>query len=74
MHSNYKPVRVDAVVISTQHAETVGNDELRAGRSEECVIQEAVIPANLLDEDTKYHASTRRGAVLSSGDRWAIPA
>jgi S-adenosylmethionine synthetase len=27
--ANGKPVRVDAVVISTQHAETVGNDELR---------------------------------------------
>ena len=28
--SNGKPVRVDAVVISTQHAENVGNDELRS--------------------------------------------
>ncbi len=28
--ANHKPVRVDAVVISTQHAETVGNEELRA--------------------------------------------
>src|ERR1019366_9075653 len=25
---NHKPVRVDAVVVSTQHSETVGNDEL----------------------------------------------
>src|SRR6059036_574983 len=29
--ANGKVGRVDAVVISTQHAETVGNDELRAG-------------------------------------------
>ena len=50
---NHKPVRVDAVVISTQHAETVGNDELR-GDILKHVIQ-AAIPANLLDEDTKYH-------------------
>src|SRR4051794_19062718 len=51
--SNHKPVRVDAVVISTQHAETVGNDELR-GDILKNVIQ-AVIPAELLDENTKYH-------------------
>jgi S-adenosylmethionine synthetase len=51
--ANNKPVRVDAVVISTQHAETVGNDELR-GDILKHVIQ-AVIPANLLDQDTKYH-------------------
>jgi S-adenosylmethionine synthetase len=51
--SNHKPVRVDAVVISTQHAETVGNDELR-GDILKNVIQ-AVIPAHLLDENTKYH-------------------
>jgi len=46
-------VRVDAVVISTQHAETVGNDELR-GDILKHVIQHT-IPAHLLDEDTKYH-------------------
>jgi S-adenosylmethionine synthetase len=51
--SNNKPVRVDAVVISTQHAETVGNEELRADILKNVI--QAVIPANLLDEDTKYH-------------------
>src|ERR1700710_2016538 len=51
--SNHKPVRVDAVVISTQHAETIGNDELRADILKNVI--QAVIPANLLDEDTKYH-------------------
>jgi S-adenosylmethionine synthetase len=51
--SNNKPVRVDAVVISTQHAENVGNDELR-GDILKHVIQ-AVIPAELLDANTKYH-------------------
>ncbi len=50
---NKKPIRVDAVVISTQHSETVGNEELR-GDILKHVIQ-ATIPANLLDEDTKYH-------------------
>jgi S-adenosylmethionine synthetase len=51
--SNHKPVRVDAVVISTQHAETVGNEELRSDILKNVI--QAVIPANLLDEDTKYH-------------------
>jgi len=48
-----KPVRVDAVVISTQHAETVSNDELRSDILKHVI--QATIPANLLDEDTKYH-------------------
>jgi S-adenosylmethionine synthetase len=51
--ANHKPVRVDAVVISTQHSETVTNDELR-GDILKHVIQ-AVIPAALLDAGTKYH-------------------
>ena len=51
--SDYKPVRVDAVVISTQHSELVDNKRLR-GEVLEHVIQ-AAIPAELLDADTKYH-------------------
>ncbi|MDR3745367.1 MAG: methionine adenosyltransferase [Acidobacteriaceae bacterium] len=51
--SNNKPVRVDAVVISTQHADTVGNQELRADILKHVI--QAVIPANLLDAGTKYH-------------------
>jgi S-adenosylmethionine synthetase len=49
----HKPVRVDAVVISTQHSETVGNDELRSDILKHVI--QATIPAHLLDEDTKYH-------------------
>jgi S-adenosylmethionine synthetase len=48
-----KPVRVDAVVISTQHDEDVTNEQLRADVMK-YVIQ-AVIPPELLDADTKYH-------------------
>jgi S-adenosylmethionine synthetase len=48
-----RPKRVDAVVISTQHAETVTNDELRADILKHVI--QATIPANLLDADTKYH-------------------
>ncbi len=51
--ANMKPVRVDAVVISTQHAETVSNEELRADILKHVI--QATIPANLLDADTKYH-------------------
>jgi S-adenosylmethionine synthetase len=48
-----KVKRVDAVVVSTQHSDSVGNDELRADILRHVI--QAVIPANLLDEDTKYH-------------------
>jgi S-adenosylmethionine synthetase len=50
---HHKPVRVDAVVISSQHSETVGNDELRSDILKHVI--QATIPAHLLDEDTKYH-------------------
>jgi len=50
---NHKPLRVDAVVVSTQHSEHVDNRRLRAEVLEQ-VIQKA-IPEHLLDADTKYH-------------------
>ena len=59
--SNHKPVRVDAVVISTQHAEfsdrdpksTLTNEQLHADIMKNVI--EAVIPAELRDAKTKYH-------------------
>jgi S-adenosylmethionine synthetase len=48
-----KVKRVDAVVVSTQHSESIGNDELRADILKHVI--QAVVPAHLLDEDTKYH-------------------
>jgi S-adenosylmethionine synthetase len=51
--ANGKVQRVDAVVISAQHSETVTNDELRAEILKHVI--QAVIPAHLLDEYTKYH-------------------
>src|SRR6516162_201332 len=50
---NNKPVRIDAVVISTQHSENVTNDELRADILKHII--RAALPAEMLDEDTKYH-------------------
>ncbi len=46
-----KPVRVDAVVISSQHSADISLDQLRKD-IEEFVIRE-VIPAELMDENTK---------------------
>ncbi len=48
-----KPVRIDAVVISTQHAENVSNEELRADIHKHVI--QAVLPPEWLDENTKYH-------------------
>ena len=50
---NGKPSRIDAVVISSQHSETVSNEDLHADILK-YVIQ-AVLPAAWLDEHTKYH-------------------
>jgi S-adenosylmethionine synthetase len=50
---NGKPARIDAVVISSQHSESIGNDELKADILK-YVIQ-AVLPEKWLDENTKYH-------------------
>lgn len=48
-----KPFRVDAVVISTQHAEEVSNETLRADILEKVI--KSTVPADLIDENTKYH-------------------
>ncbi len=50
---NGKPVRIDAVVISTQHAESVSSEELRADILKHVI--QAVLPPEWLDENTKYH-------------------
>jgi len=50
---NGKPARIDAVVISSQHSETVGNEELHADVLKHVI--QAVLPSKLLDEHTKYH-------------------
>ena len=49
------PLRVDTVVISTQHAEEISTEDLRKEILEKIV--KKVIPANLLDEKTIYHVS-----------------
>ena len=48
-----KPVRIDAIVISSQHAPEVENDQIRKDIIEHVI--NAVVPAEMLDENTKYY-------------------
>ena len=52
---NGKPQRVDTVVISTQHDEAADNDTIREDMIEKVIKQ--VIPAELLDDETKYYVN-----------------
>jgi len=52
-YRNGKPVRVDTVVISTQHSDTVPNEDLRHAIMEYVI--KPIIPAHMLDSKTKYH-------------------
>ena len=47
-----EPVRVDTVIISTQHLEDINIDELRKDVLQKVI--KPIIPENLLDENTKY--------------------
>jgi len=49
---NDKPIRVDAVVVSSQHAPDVAYDTLKEAILEEVIRK--IIPEGLLDEKTKY--------------------
>ena len=51
------PLRVDTIVISTQHADSTSTEELRKEILNKIIKQ--VIPAKLLDERTIYHVSLR---------------
>ncbi len=47
------PVRVDSIVVSTQHKETISQEQIH--RDVKKLVAEAVIPANFLDANTKYY-------------------
>lgn len=51
-NENDKPLRVDTVVLSTQHDPEIALDQIRHDVIEQVI--KAVIPAELLDDDTKY--------------------
>ena len=59
-----RPVRVDAVVISSQHSPEVTMDQLRADITEQVI--RATIPAELLDENTRYYINPT-GRVVVGG-------
>ncbi|HVH55726.1 MAG TPA: methionine adenosyltransferase [Vicinamibacterales bacterium] len=50
-YDGHKPVRVDTVVISTQHSSTVNNDTLREDITDRIVSK--VIPAEMMDSKTR---------------------
>jgi S-adenosylmethionine synthetase len=48
-----KPVRIDTVVVSTQHSENVTNDEIRKFIIEKII--KPILPAELVKGEIKYH-------------------
>ena len=52
-YENGKPVAVDTVVVSAQHAADVTQEQIREGIMEHVI--RPVIPAELLNENTKYY-------------------
>jgi S-adenosylmethionine synthetase len=48
-----KPKRIEAIVISTQHAPEVGTEELRADVKKHII--DPIVPSNMVDSQTKYH-------------------
>lgn len=54
-YDNGKPVRVDAVVISTQHSPDVGAEQIREDIIDHVI--KPTIPEHLLDKDTKYYVN-----------------
>ena len=50
-----RPLRVDTVVISTQHNPDVTLEQIRRDMVEQ--VAKVVIPANMLDENTKYYVN-----------------
>ncbi len=52
-YRNGRPARVDAVVISTQHSDSVSNEDLRAAITD--FVIKPVVPGAMLDNNTKYY-------------------
>ncbi len=48
-----KPVRLDAVVISTQHHDTISTEELRAQVKKHII--DPIVPSKMVDANTKFH-------------------
>jgi S-adenosylmethionine synthetase len=54
-YDGWRPVRITAVVLSTQHAASVAYDDLRADIIEQVI--RPTLPSELVDSDTIYHVN-----------------
>ena len=54
-YDGHKPVRVDAVVVSSQHSPLVTNETMREDITEKIINN--VIPANMMDKNTKIYVN-----------------
>jgi S-adenosylmethionine synthetase len=52
-YENRRPTRVSTVVISSQHSESVSNEQLRSDIAEHII--SAVVPAEMMDSKTSFH-------------------
>ncbi len=52
-YANGKPARIDAVVVSTQHHDSISTEDLREQVRKHII--DAVVPPDMVDADTKYH-------------------
>ena len=53
VYEDAKPVAIDAIVVSSQHAADISMEDLREGVMEEII--KPIIPAELVSSKTKYH-------------------
>ena len=52
-YENHKPVRINTVVISTQHADQISNEQIHQDLIEHVV--QSVVPGDMMDANTKFH-------------------
>ena len=57
-----KPVRIDAIVISSQHAPEITHEQIQKDLIENVV--KAIVPAEMLDENTKYYINPTGRVVI----------
>src|ERR1700751_2621785 len=69
-YRNGKPVRVDTVVISTQHSDSVSQEDLRKAIMEHVI--KPIIPAHMLDAKTKYHINPTGRFVIGGPMGYAV--
>ncbi len=60
-----KPLRIDAVVVSTQHDDDVSTETLRAEVRKHII--DPILPADMIDADTKYHINPTEGVFVVGG-------